>query len=201
MAKIKKSQKKPIVPLRFLLFENSDSSLRIWDKNDLIQVNELWSKVYPYLAAQAIEYYGRETGRVLELGPFSGGIAKELGRCYPDLEITVNEGFSLQHGKKKKYDLIILRGAFFFILDKKTLLRAIFESLKDGGTAFVGGGYGKDIPQGLIDEIADESRILNDRLGRRRVSIEELRDLVKQSGLKDNCRIEEEGGVWLVIRK
>lgn len=171
------------------------------DKNDLNLVNALWSKVYPYLAAQAMGYYGRDTGEVLELGPFSGGIARELGRRYPKLGITVNEGFSFQNGKNKKYDLIILRGAFFFIFDDKTLLRSIFEALKDGGTAFVGGGYGKDIPQALIDEIADESRILNDRLGRRRVNLEELKELVKQSGLKRNCRIVEEGGVWLVVKK
>ena len=171
------------------------------DKNDLKQVNELWVKIYPYLAAQAMEHYGNPTGKVLELGPFSGGIARELGRLYPELDITANSGFSFQNGKNKKYDLIILRGAFFFIFDDKTLLTSIFKALKTGGTAFVGGGYGKDIPQALIDDIADESRILNDRLGRRRVSLEELRELVKLSGLNGNCRIIEEGGVWLVVKK
>ncbi len=171
------------------------------DSIDLNRVNALWVKIYPYLAAQAMEHYGRATGKVLEMGPFSGGIARELGRRYPKLDIAVNEGFSFQNGKNKKFDLIILRGAFFFIFDDKPLLRSIFEALKDGGTAFVGGGYGKDIPRALIDEIADESRILNDRLGRRRVTLEELRELVKLSGLNGNCRIVEEGGVWLVVKK
>ncbi len=171
------------------------------DPIDLKRVNDLWVKIYPYLAAQAIGYYGRKTGKVLELGPFSGGIARELGRHYPKLDITVNEGFSFQNGKNKKYDLIILRGAFFFIFEEKTLPRSIFEALNEGGTALVGGGFGKDIPQALIDEITDESRILNDRLGRRRVTLDELSELVKQSGLTRDCRIAEEGGVWLVIKK
>ena len=171
------------------------------DKNDLNNVNALWVKVYPYLAAQAMEHYGRKKGKVLELGPFSGGIARELGRCYPKLEVMVDEGLSFQTGKNKKYDLIILRGAFFFIFEDKALLRSIFEALQDGGTAFVGGGYGEGIPQALIDEISEESRILNDRLGRRRVALAELNELIEMSGLSGNCRIIEEGGVWLIVKK
>ena len=84
---------------------------------------------------------------------------------------------------------------------KECLLREIFRVLKDGGIAFVGGGYGRGVPQKLIAEIADESRKLNERLGRRRVSIEELEELVRKSGLTNNCKIQDKGGVWLVIRK
>ena len=162
------------------------------------RVNSLWIKVYPYLAAQIIASYQRDSGSVLELGPFSGGISRELAKLYPKLDITIAE--ELPDGSSR-FDLIIFRGAFFFLFQKKDMLRGIFEALKDGGMAFVGGGYGKGIPQEIIDEIADESRELNERLGRRRVSIEELAGLIKKSGLIDNCRIEAEGGVWLVIRK
>lgn len=183
------------------------------DAEDIKRVNRLWEKVYPYLAAQVMENYGRDSGTVLELGPFSGGISRELAKKYPKLDITVrdwglgtggwrpetgNRGLGLEDSDK--FDLIIFRGAFFF-LGKKDLLRNIFRALKDGGMAFFGGGYGKGIPQEIIDEIADESRILNDRLGRRRYSLEDLKKHVKNAGLEDNCRIEEEGGVWLVIRK
>jgi len=52
---------------------------------------------------------------------------------------------------------------------RPVILKEIYRVLKPGGLAFVGGGYGKDVPQALIDEIAEESRILNDALGRRRV--------------------------------
>ena len=167
------------------------------DAEDIKRVNRLWKKVYPYLAAQVMENYGRDSGTVLELGPFSGGISLELAKLYPKLDISfadeVPEGDS-------SFDLIIFRGAFFF-LGEKDILRNIFRALKDGGMAFFGGGYGKGIPQELIDEIAEESRILNDRLGRRRYRLEELKEHIKKAGLEDNCRIEEEGGVWLVIRK
>ena len=69
------------------------------------------------------------------------------------------------------FDLVILRGAFFFIMDKPQILSEIYRVLAPGGLAFVGGGYGAGIPQSVIDRIAKESRRLNDRLGRRRVTI------------------------------
>ena len=167
------------------------------DAEDIKRVNRLWKKVYPYLAAQVMENYGRDSGAVLELGPFSGGISLEMAKKYPELDIN----FAYEVPKDdSRFDLIIFRGAFFF-LGEKDLLRNIFRALKDGGMAFFGGGYGKGIPQELIDEIAEESRILNDRLGRRRYRLEELKEHIKKAGLEDNCRIEEEGGVWLVIRK
>ena len=96
---------------------------------------------------------------------------------------------------------MIARGVFFFLDADGAILREIFRVLKEGGMAFVGGGYGKDTPLGLINEIADESRELNDRLGRTRVRIEELRNIITRSGLDDHCKIVEEGGLWVVIDK
>lgn len=198
------------------------------DIDALKRVNSLWRKIYPYLAGQIMEGYRRDSGAVLELGPFSGGISLELARLYPGLDITIADespavveylrreisisGLSERIEVKKtdlnhltfddhQFDLVVFRGAFFFLNEKENLLREVFRVLKDEGMAYVGGGYGKGIPDELIDEIADESRELNDRLGRRRVSIEELEELIRKSGLTDNCKIEEEGGVWLVIRK
>jgi len=196
--------------------------------DDLRRVNNLWRKLYPYLVAQIMESYQRDSGSVLELGPFSGGISLELARLYPELEITIAdelpevvrylEGEVSASGLAPKievketnlnnlafdnsqFDLVIFRGAFFFLNKKEDLLREIFRVLKDGGMAFVGGGYGRRVPQELINEIADESRELNERLGRRRVSIAELEDIIRESELTDNCNIEEEGGLWLNIKK
>ena len=50
----------------------------------------------------------------------------------------------------------------------KNLLQEVFRVLKDGGMAFIGGGFGKGTPRELIDEIADESRQLNARRMSRR---------------------------------
>ncbi|MDD2251575.1 MAG: class I SAM-dependent methyltransferase [Dehalococcoidales bacterium] len=198
------------------------------EKQDLIRVNQLWKNIYPYLVKQVMEAYSREEGEVLELGPFSGGISLNLARNYPSLRITIaderremlawfrNELESEGMADKIKIartdlnrldfasetcDLVIIRGAFFFLSENPYLLSEIYRVLTPGGIAVVGGGYGKDTPQELMDEIADESRVLNQRLGRKWLSIETLKEMVSQAGLEENTRIWEEGGVWLVISR
>jgi hypothetical protein len=45
----------------------------------------------------------------------------------------------------------------------------------------------------LIDEIADESRDLNDRLGRKRVTEEVVKNMVNAAGLTIHSEVEKEG--------
>ena len=196
--------------------------------DDLEQSDRLWKKLYPYVATQIMEAFQRDYGSVLELGPFSGGISLELARSYPRIAMTIGakspavveylrrkialSGLSKRIAVKEtslehlqfldaQFDLVILRGAFFFLKDKTRLLGEIARVLKAGGMGFVGGGYGKGTPKELIEEIADQSRELNKRLGRKRISREELEEIVRKSELADLCNIEEEGGLWITIRK
>ena len=196
--------------------------------DDIEQLDRLWKKIYPYVASQIMEAFQRDYGSVLELGPFSGGISLQLAHFYPRLGITIGaespavieylrrkialsglskriavEATDLEHliFRNAEFDLVVLRGAFFFLQDRVGLLGEIVRVLKAGGMAFVGGGYGKGTPKELIDEIADQSRELNMRLGRKRVSKEELEEIVRKSELADLCKIEEEGGLWITIRK
>jgi len=175
-----------------------------------------------------MSYYGRRNGAVLELGSFAGGITFELAEVYPDLNLTIadEESAYVEHlrcelvdrnllGRVRlletkldrlafpdhSFDFIILRGAFFFIMTRPGILKEIHRVLKAEAVAFIGGGYGQGVPPGVIDEIAEESRLLNDRLGRRRVSIGELRALLGSVGLEKQTHIVEEGGVWIVLRK
>lgn len=194
----------------------------------LKHVNDLWSKIYPYLADQVMECYGKSHGDVLELGPFSGGISLELARRYPGLNITVAahdpglldllqrkiEGAMFDRKievtrseldplvfAEPLFDLVIFRGAYFFLDEEGRILREIYRVLKEGGLGFIGGGYGKDTPQAFIDEIADESRDLNERLGRIRVTVNEVKNMMNRSGLTPHAGIEKEGGLWLMIHK
>jgi SAM-dependent methyltransferase len=198
------------------------------DLRNLKRVNELWRRMYPYLAAQVMEYYGRSHGEVLELGPFSGGISVQLARLHPGLSITIAAKDPVvvdylrkeieKAGLNRKvevawseldhlvfadclFDLILFRGAYFFLDEGGKILREIYRVLKEDGLAFIGGGYGRNTPQALIDEIAEESRELNDRLGRRRVTEGEVTTMVNKAGLTSHTRIEKEGGLWLVIQK
>ena len=198
------------------------------DLRNIKRVNDLWSRIYPYLAIQVMEYYGRSHGEVLELGPFSGGISVELTRLHPGLSITIAaqdpgvvdylrkeiEGAGLNRKMEVVwseldnlvfadglFDVVIFRGAYFFLDEEGKILWEIYRILKEDGLAFIGGGYGKNTPQALIDEIAEESRDLNDRLGRRRVTEGEVTTMVNKAGLTSHTRIEKEGGLWLVIQK
>ena len=197
------------------------------DIRDLKAVNDLWRDVYPYLASQVIEGFGRTYGRVLEIGPFSGGISFELASRYPALEFTMadDNGSYLdvlteeisKRGLDARFeivdasmgnlpfgdgsfDLVVLRGAFFFLVDGSHILSEVNRILALGGFAFIGGGYGKGIPTSVIQGIAEESRVLNDRLGRRRVEISQLREMLKANGMENASEIIEEGGVWIQVR-
>jgi probable selenium-dependent hydroxylase accessory protein YqeC len=200
------------------------------ENRDLVAVNRLWQRVYPYTAAQAMAAYGRTEGAALELGVFAGGITFELAKENPGLSLTIAADspdyldylkeelaarglggrVGLAEGPleslpfpEQSFDLIILRGAFFFIMNRPAILDEIARLLRPGGLAFVGGGYGRGVPQEVIDEIADESRVLNDRLGRRRVTIDELRALLaaSRSASVRAAVVSEEGGVWLLMRE
>ncbi len=197
------------------------------DLRNLKRVNDLWSKIYPYLAVQVMEYYGKSYGEVLELGPFSGGISMELARLHPRLNITIAAQDpdvvdllrkEIEGGLDRKmeltlseldhlvftdslFDLVILRGAYFFLDEEGKIIQEIYRVLREDGLAFIGGGYGKNTPRALIDEIAEESRNLNDSLGRKRVTGDEVKNMVNKAGLSSHTRIEKEGGLWLVIKK
>ncbi len=175
-----------------------------------------------------MQCYGRSHGNVLELGPFAGGISLELAKRHPALNITVAaqdsgvvdllrkeiEGAGLGGNIEVKhaegdllvfadllFDLVIFRGAYFFLDEEGSILREIYRVLREGGLGFIGGGYGKGTPQTVIDEIADVSRDLNDRLGRIRVSVDDIQNMANRSGLTSKAEIEKEGGLWLMIRK
>ena len=49
------------------------------DLNLIQEIDILWGPVYPYLAQEIRERYGRKDGSVLEIGPFCGVIF-ELAR-------------------------------------------------------------------------------------------------------------------------
>ncbi len=195
---------------------------------DLRRVDELWQATQPYMAAQIMQGYGRQNGTVLELGPFGGGITVELVKHYPQLEITIAEesaeilryirekiitaGFSDAITLKQtrldsldfednSFDLIIFRGAFFFLAERESLLAEILRLLKKGGFALVGGGHGRGVPQSIVKEIAAELRLLHGKLGGKWLDTERVKEIAARSPLKDNYRITEEGGVWLNIHK
>jgi len=197
------------------------------DLNLIQEIDHLWEPVYPYLARQIQELYGRRDGNILEIGPFCGLLFSlermKIGRAF--LIATFPKGMgsffrketekrnvggkievietdpSLKDLDEERFDLVIFRGAFFFPSLFQVDFSAIDRALSKNGMAFVGGGFGKDTPEGVIQEIGKRSRDLNLQIGKVEVKEEALQQGIEKSGVKGPWEILSEGGLWVVMRK
>ena len=191
------------------------------------EIDRLWEPVYPYLARQIVELYGRRDGNVLEVGPFCGVIftlekmkmgdsflvatfpagmgsffRKEIEKRKGAGRIEVMETDpSLRGLDKERFDLVIFRGAFFFPSLFQVEFPAIERVLSKNGMAFVGGGFGKYTPEGVIQEIGKRSRDLNLQIGKVEVREERLREEIERIGVKGSWKIIFQGGLWVIINK
>jgi SAM-dependent methyltransferase len=191
------------------------------------ELNRLWEPVRPYLARQVSELYGRQDGSVLEVGPFSG-LAFELARSgigasfhlavFPGAvaealkaearekgladQVTIAESDDELSGvPAEAFDLVVFRGAFFFPSFFKPDLPAIYRSLKPGGLAFIGGGFGCYTPEEVIRGLELRSKDLNQALGRVRISERDLWSLLEATELKDEAKVVTAGGLWVLLRR
>jgi SAM-dependent methyltransferase len=195
------------------------------------EVNRLWDNVYPGLARQVAGWCRTAPRTIVEAGCFSGGTGIELLRMLPDARLTiacdmqaladsftqdwpgmsdpaVSSRVEVLHTAldnidlpEKSQDLAFCRGAFFFLDDAGTILKELYRLLSPGGTAVAGGGYGTHTPENVISAIAEDSREKNRRLGRIIVSVEKLKECVRQAGLTGAATVTEEGGLWAVLHK
>ncbi len=195
------------------------------DTDIVVEINRLWEPVYPYMAEHLLEVSGVRSGRVLDLGPFAGGIAVALLQQGPGLRAVVRDhrepvldwarGLADRAGVSgrlatrqapvepldepdRAFDLVVVRGAFFFLTP--ALLAEVGRMLRPGGFGWVGGGYGPRTPPEVIRPLADRSRELNARIGKRRVHADRVRSLVDEAGLGGRARVVERGGLWIEVR-
>ena len=198
------------------------------ETNTLIEeLNLLWAPIRPYLARQVEELYGRRNGFVLEIGPFSGLIfvlaQRNVGQSFliaafpqtaaplyreearrlglGDRVPIVDSDSALTGIADDWVDLAIFRGALFFPTLFQVNFSAIYRTLRQGGIAFVGGGFGKHTPAEVISKIGKRSEQLNAAMGRVRVTVEGVRDQLRSSHLEGNSEITTEGGLWVVMKK
>jgi hypothetical protein len=191
------------------------------------EIDSLWEPVYPYLAQQIHELYGRNDGNILEIGPFCGMVftlrRMKIGSSFLIATFPSGMGdFFRQEAKKRKLeekieiietdtslngikdneiDLAIFRGAFFFPSLFKVNFAAIHRVLKANGMAFIGGGFGKLTPDKVIKDIGKRSRDLNLQIGKIEVNEDQLRHMIKEGNLEWKAEIISEGGLWVLMRK
>ena len=65
--------------------------------NDIITVNWMYEKFYPYVARQILDEYGRTSGRALEMGAYAPGISAALLALAPDLDVLAAAGQIFDH--------------------------------------------------------------------------------------------------------
>ncbi len=189
------------------------------------EINELWAPVYPYMVDHLLAEVAAAPGNVLDLGPFSGGMAVELLGRLPHLKAIVQDeadgvlhwvmdraknrgvaervqirrgAFSPLPWPDEAFDLVLVRGAFFFLTP--ALLAEIGRVLRPCGFGWVGGGYGPRTPAEVIVPIGARSKILNEALGKRWSSVAAAAALVDEAGLAREARVVEEGGLWIEVR-
>ncbi len=190
------------------------------DSELISRLNELWAPIYPYLAQWIGRHYPGKPSLTLELGPFSGGLSRGLKSLFenvrtvclmsemevadtirnqfgPDVEILIGSPERLP--LVAPFDLVIYRGAFFFLT--KQVIKEAFGILKPAGQAILGGGYGPQTPPEEIAKIAEESKRLNYRLGKKWISREELQEMVREAEMEEYSEILQEGGLWLLLKK
>lgn len=195
---------------------------------DIIEVNELFAPIYPYVAGQIARAYGRQDGLALEMGPFCGGVSLELARLCPEMALTFGDDFpgllphfekvaarsrlgkriALQPVNKSSlpfpdgtFDLVVFRGAPFFWDDTAQIIREMYRVLRPRGLAMAGGGFGAETPDSVIESLAVRSRELNRRLGKRVLTGQELVSLLEEIGLAPQATIERRHGLWAELRK
>ncbi|MBW1972300.1 MAG: class I SAM-dependent methyltransferase [Deltaproteobacteria bacterium] len=196
------------------------------DIKKVIELYKLWDDVYPFLAKWIYELADGSFRTLLELGPFSLGITIEILKRYNDISASIaldspdliswmkqeiqknpynpqisfiNTPLSPLKIPSNSFDLIIFRGAFFFL--KPDILAEIHRVLAKGGIAIIGGGFGKTTPQEVIDTIALESKRLNKLLGKVVINVDELKKMADLSNILPKSEIITEGGLWLKVTK
>lgn len=194
----------------------------------IIEVNELFGPFYPYVARQIAKAYGRKIGSALEIGPYAPGISIELAKLYPDLEIIVGDNtpgiLEYFHEKINKagmekiikvqeldktrlpfanrsFDLVYFRGALFFWEDQIRILQEAYRVLNRGGVSILGGGFGAETPDTLINSLLEKSRELNRRLKKKVLSEVELQSILDEANLSRYSYVDRRHGLWVACRK
>lgn len=189
------------------------------------EINALWLPVYPHMVGHLLAVSGVEGGRFLDLGPFAGGMALSILQRSSAFSATVIDESQLVLGWVERkaaeagdasrlttrrsvidpipgadaaFDLVAVRGAFFFLTP--SLLREIRRVLRPGGFAWVGGGYGPTTPEEVIAPLAQRSKMLNEAVGKRRITPQDALEMAVAAGLQDSARVVTDGGLWLEVR-
>lgn len=192
------------------------------------EMNDLFSPFYPYVADEVLGEYGRRSGSVLEIGPYGPGVTIALAEKCPEMTFVCGDenDKSLSYIRKcvrrnemsrrveilnidkysllfdeDTFDLVIFRGGLFFWDGQEKILTEMNRVMKPGGLGAHGGGFGAGAPEELIESNLPQASSLNSRLGKKRLSVDEAKDIVNAAGLEKKARIARKHGLWIFWEK
>ncbi len=190
-------------------------------------VNDCFQPFYPYAAAEIHAEYGRDAGDVLEIGPYGPGVALALAERCPGMRLTCGDDAKVLNDylaetiaeagmaarirvepldkydlpfEAASFDLVVFRGGLFFWDEQESIVAEMDRVLKPGGMGAHGGGFGAGASDELIESLLPEARDLNNRLGKKRLSRADVRQIAENAGLA-SWRIAAEHGLWLFWEK
>ena len=190
-------------------------------------VNDCFQPFYPYAAAEIHAEYGRDAGDVLEIGPYGPGVALALAERCPGMRLTCGDDAKVLNDylaetiaeagmaarirvepldkynlpfEAASFDLVVFRGGLFFWDEQESIVAEMDRVLKPGGMGAHGGGFGAGASDELIESLLPDARDLNNRLGKKRLSRADVRQIAENAGLA-SWRIAAEHGLWLFWEK
>ncbi|MDD3271907.1 MAG: class I SAM-dependent methyltransferase [Syntrophomonadaceae bacterium] len=187
--------------------------------------------IYPLLAQQCADDYRLDSGICLDIGTGNGYVGTEIAKItnmsiyFIDIEAEAldfarrtvavadidNEVFFLEADVCKGLpladnfaDFIISRGSIWFWEDKAKGLAEIYRVLKIGGTALIGGGFGRYVPDTMRARLSETRKNTLEKKGVKRLSLEEMEALALEAGIPSFKVMHDapgDKGRWIEIHK
>jgi ubiquinone/menaquinone biosynthesis C-methylase UbiE len=103
--------------------------------------------------------------------------------------------------KDQSVDLVFSRGSIFFWQNLEACFKEILRTLRPGGTAFLGGGYGFTTPDSVLNKIRDQKKDKGNRSSIPRLNLKILEEIAKTSFNQTRTVQESKRGFWLICTK
>jgi len=194
---------------------------------------KILAPVYPAIAKQIVEDYEVTEGICVDLGCGPGHLMLEMAKL-TDLEfygldfnpymldlarknfnkndfgqrLTVIKNDALNLCLKDNFaDLVISRGCLPFINNKAQFFREAYRILKKGGTAFIGGGFGRDLDPSavsIIQKKLQQEMEKKNNGGIPKMGVEKIERILWEIGIKNYKILKDKGcpcSLWVEIHK
>lgn len=191
---------------------------------------EVFAPIYPVLAEQMINHTGISQGLCLDVGCGSGYLGLALARV-SQLEVVlfdessdmlelaesyIHESALGSRVKTLKGDvhgipldsetiqLAVSRGSMFFWNDRVQAFREIYRVLAVGGAAMIGGGFGnadllREVEAKMLERDPEWKEKRRQRIGQSKV--QDYREELERAGIPSFEILQDESGLWVVMRR